>query len=238
MTKMKWPGWPEPPFLRTALALLAALVLACPAAAQDVLAGPARVLDGDTVEVQGQRIRLHGIDAPESAQTCTDGAGRSYRCGRAATNALASLIGGGSVACRVLDRDRYGRLIAVCYRNQVDLNGSMVAAGHALAYRQYGTAYVSHENAARARRLGVWQGRFDAPWDWRRAKGAGTSRAPVPRQGSGCAIKGNVSSSGERIYHVPGQSFYDRTRISEAKGERWFCSEAEARAAGWRRSRR
>lgn len=221
-----------------ALAVLAALALAGPATAQDVLTGPARVLDGDTVEIEGQRVRLHGIDAPESAQSCMDGAGRPYRCGELATKALAVLIGRDPVACRILDRDRYGRLIAVCYRNQVDLNGSMVAAGHALAYRQYGTAYAGHEKAARARRLGVWQGRFEAPWDWRRSKGAGTSRAPAPRQGSGCAIKGNVSSSGDRIYHLPGQALYDRTRISEAKGERWFCSEAEARAAGWRRSQR
>ena len=156
------------PRLSPALALLAALSLACPAAAQDVLTGPARVIDGDTVEVQGQRIRLHGIDAPESAQTCMDGAGRSYRCGRAATDALAGLIDRSPVACRVLDRDRYGRLIAACHRNRVDLNGSMVATGHALAYRRFSSDYVDHENAARARRLGVWQGRFVAPWDWRK----------------------------------------------------------------------
>ena len=231
------------PSPRPALGLAAVLVIALSgtlfaAFAQDVLTGRARVLDGDTVEIKGQRVRLHGIDAPESAQKCMDGAGRPYRCGEVATKALAALIGRGPVACRILDRGRYGRLIAVCYRNQVDLNASMVAAGHALAYRQYGTPYVPYENAARARRLGVWQGRFETPWDWRRSKGVGTSRAPAPRQGSDCAIKGNVSSSGERIYHVPGQTFYDRTRISEAKGERWFCSEAEARAAGWRRARR
>ena len=231
------------PLPRPALDLAAVLVLALSgtlsaAFAQDVLTGPARVIDGDTVEIKGQRIRLHGIDAPESAQTCMDGAGRPYRRGELATKALAALIGRGPVACRILDRGRYGRLIAVCYRNQVDLNASMAAAGHALAYRQYGTPYAGHERAARARRLGVWQGRFEAPWDWRRSKGAGTSRAPAPRQSTDCAIKGNVSSSGERIYHVPGQALYDRTRISEAKGERWFCSEAEARAAGWRRARR
>ncbi len=234
------------PRLSPALAFLAAVALTVPATAQDVLAGPARVIDGDTIEVRGQRLRLHGIDAPESAQSCTDSAGRSYRCGRAATNALAGLIGGGPVACRILDRGRYGRLIAVCYRNSVDLNGAMVSMGHALAYRQYGTPYVAHENAARARRLGVWQGNFAAPWDWRRSQGAAASRShgaatprsTAPRQDSDCTIKGNVSSSGDRIYHLPGQALYDRTRISEAKGERWFCSEAEARAAGWRRSRR
>ena len=224
--------------LLPAFALLAASAAFSPAAAQDVLAGPARVLDGDTIEIHGKRVRLHGIDAPESAQSCIDGADRPYRCGELATKALSALIGRGPVACQVLDRDRYGRLIAVCYRNQVDLNGSMVASGNALAYQQYGTAYAGHEKAARTRRLGVWQGRFEAPWNWRRSKAAGTSRAPAPRQSSDCAIKGNVSSSGERIYHLPGQAFYDRTRISEAKGERWFCSEAEARAAGWRRSRR
>ena len=221
-----------------ALALLAALVPAFASAAQTVLTGSARVLDGDTVEVQGQRIRLHGIDAPESAQTCMDGAGRTYRCGQIATKALATLIGRGPVACRVRNRGRHGRLIAVCYRNQVDLNGSMVASGNALAYRQYGTPYAGHEKAARARRLGVWQGRFEAPWDWRRSEGAGISRSPAPRQSSDCTIKGNVSSSGDRIYHLPGQALYERTRISEVNGERWFCSEAEARAAGWRRSRR
>jgi len=59
----------------------------------------------------------------------------------------------------------------------------------------------------------------------------------VPR-GAACIIKGNISDRGERIYHMPGGEFYDRTRISLAKGERWFCSEADARAAGWRRSKR
>ncbi len=152
--------------LLPAVALLAASAAFGPAAAQNVLAGPARVLDGDTVEIQGERIRLHGIDAPESKQTCLDAAGRSYRCGRVAGTALASRLGRGSVSCRILDRGRYGRLIAVCFKDGADVNAWMVSEGHALAY--YGNDYVAHERTARARRIGVWQGRFVSPWDWRK----------------------------------------------------------------------
>lgn len=155
--------------LSPALALVAALSLAGTAVGQDVVSGRARVIDGDTVEILGLRIRMHGIDAPESAQTCTDSAGRSYGCGQVATNALASMVGRSFVACRVRDIDRYGRLIAVCYRGDTDLNAWMVRAGHAMAYRRYSEDYAGHEDAARARGAGIWQGRFVAPWDWRRA---------------------------------------------------------------------
>ena len=159
------------PRLSPALVLAAFLAVSwTPSAgtAQDVVSGPARVIDGDTVEILGLRIRMHGIDAPESAQRCLDAAGRSYSCGLVATNALASMAGRSSVACRVLDVDRYGRLIGICFRGETDLNAWMVRDGHAMAYRRYSGDYVGHEDAARARRVGIWQGRFVAPWDWRR----------------------------------------------------------------------
>ena len=159
------------PRLSPARVLVAVLALSgTPSAgiAQDVVSGPARVIDGDTVEVLGLRIRMHGIDAPESAQRCLDASGRSYGCGRVATTALASMTGRSTVECRVLDMDRYGRLIGVCYRGDVNLNAWMVRDGHAMAYRRYSGDYVAHEDAARTDRIGIWQGRFVAPWDWRR----------------------------------------------------------------------
>ena len=210
----------------------------------DSIAGRASVIDGDTLEIQGTRIRLHGIDAPEKGQSCTV-RGRRSRCGRLATRALADRIGGRSITCEPKDRDRYNRVVAVCRSGGDDLNAWMVAEGWAVAYRRYSTDYVPQEERASGSKRGVWQGEFIAPWDWRRgkrldsmtARRTQTKRAKV-RQPTACRIKGNISRGGKRIYHVPGDQYYDRTRINTAKGERWFCSKAEARTAGWRRSRR
>ena len=200
------------------------------------LSGSARVIDGDTLEVRGTRIRLHGIDAPESAQGCRAG-GRRWPCGREATRALSGRIGGRTVACEERDRDRYGRTVAVCRIGGEDVNAWMVAAGWAFAYRRYSRSYVAAETAAKGARRGVWRGEVVAPWDWRKGKRlAGAARAA---EGKGrCAIKGNIGKGGTRIYHVPGGRYYAKTRIDTSRGERWFCTEAEARAAGWRKSRR
>ncbi|TIT01688.1 MAG: hypothetical protein E5W72_00205 [Mesorhizobium sp.] len=98
-------------------------------------------------------------------------------------------------------------------------------------------------NPVVAAHRGVWQGRFDQPWDWRDANADKVETVSEQSTGfgllgSGCNIKGNISAEGERIYHVPGQKFYADTKIAEAKGEKWFCSEAEARTAGWRKAKR
>ncbi len=84
--------------------------------------------------------------------------------------------------------------------------------------------------------MGLWRGEFLPPWEWRKRQRASAAPSRPP---AGCAIKGNIArDDGERIYHVPGQRYYGRTRINPEQGERWFCSEAEARAVGWRRALR
>ena len=213
------------------------------------VAGRARVIDGDTIEVGSVRIRLFGLDAPESAQRCLAGS-RHWPCGEQATRALVGRIDGRSVACEERDRDRYGRVVAVCRYGGQDVNAWMVREGWAMAYRRYSSAYVGEEAAAKAAKRGLWRGKFVPPWDWRRGdrlKSASRDRVKATRDAprvaardrGGCNIKGNIShNSGKRIYHMPGDRDYERTRISTSRGERYFCSEAEARAAGWRRAGR
>ncbi len=230
--------------LRRVLIVLSSIVLLslAPAASAADLIGQASIIDGDTIEIHGQRIRLFGIDAPEHDQLCEAG-GNQYRCGQQASFALADQIGKQAVDCAPRDVDQYGRVVAVCSAAGEDLNAWMVRQGWALAYRHYSTAYVPDEDAARLAGDGIWRGTFDAPWDWRQGKRQGAaqvqSQAPVSSAAvvGQCVIKGNISSKGERIYHVPGGPYYDATVIDTAKGERWFCTEAEAVAAGWRKSK-
>ena len=150
------------------ISFVAVLVfLALPAHAD--VTGKARVIDGDTIEIAGERVRFHGIDAPEARQTCTAG-GTEWACGREATFALARFIEFHWITCKGEKRDRYGRVIAVCYAGFYDLNAKMVREGWALAYRRYSTDYVDEEDEARHARAGMWRGEFVPPWEWRRGK--------------------------------------------------------------------
>ena len=153
--------------------ILAALLLLVPSVAVADITGKPRVIDGDTIEIAGERIRLRGIDAPESKQNCIDGDGKEWRCGQDATFALANMIGNHWITCKGDERDRYGRLIAVCYVGPLNINEQMVTDGWALAYRKYSTDYVKVETFAKARREGIWQTEFVPPWEWRRGKHAG-----------------------------------------------------------------
>ena len=130
-----------------------------------------RIVDADTLEMAGQRVRLQGIDAPESAQTCRQATGHRYRCGDRATEALRTRIGTGAITCTIEGRDRYNRALSTCYTaDRTNLNAWLVRQGHALAYRRYSTKYVSQEDQARASRAGIWAGEFVPPWDWRQGK--------------------------------------------------------------------
>lgn len=188
-----------------------------------------RVIDGDTFVLDGQTIRINGIDAPEEGQTCRRANGRTWACGVEATGALKALVHGKAVRCRHLEFDAYGRSIADCTAGGTNIAEAMVRAGLAWAYVKFTGLYEEAEAHARQAGLGIWDGDNQPAWDFR--ADAWTATAQVAPEG--CPIKGNISKNG-RIYHAPWSRHYKRTRINLAKGERWFCTEAEAIAAGWR----
>lgn len=152
--------------------------------------GVASVTDGDTLEIQGTKIRLFGVDAPESTQTCTRNR-KTYPCGREAANALAGFLGQQTVRCRRKDTDRYGRLVAVCHVGNTDVNGWLVQSGYALAYREYGTDYVPQETAARKAKRGIHAGTFVNPADYRKGKttpSIPTTSTPAKSPYPSCAV--------------------------------------------------
>lgn len=228
------------------IVLLLAIAGASPVAAQDdgpavaatdtamPIRGTATVLDGDTVAINGQRIRLFGIDAFEADQRC--GNDSQTPCGGRATEALRQMIGSSELICTNRGTDRYSRVLSVCRVGATDVNAAMVQQGWATAYRRYSNDYVFDEDQAKLARAGAWSGTFAMPWDYRaggRNQIAVAQRTPDPAPATGCQIKGNINSKGEKIYHVPGDNSYSRT-----KPEAMFCSEDEAVRAGFRRAHR
>jgi endonuclease YncB( thermonuclease family) len=133
----------------------------------DCLTGPAKVIDGDTVVVAEQLVRLHGIDAPELDKTFR-WRGQQLVCGTMSLAALEALIAGVEVRCQIIERDRHGRLVAKVYSpNGVDIGRRLVSAGWAVAYRRYSKDYVAAEDEARKAKRGMWRGTFVRPWEWR-----------------------------------------------------------------------
>lgn len=207
---------------------------AVPTAAQ-VVSGVVRVIDGDTFDVAGTRIRLHGVDALEAAQTCETEGGQPWACGDWTTRQVRDLYQGAQARCEALDRDRYDRIVARCFVGGADVGQVLVQEGLAFAYRKYAMDYDLDEKAAFVPERGIHGFKTVSPARYRVTRRS----QPEPARAEGsCQIKGNISAKGTRIYHMPGQEFYSRTRINTRTGERWFCSEAEARGAGWRRARR
>jgi endonuclease YncB( thermonuclease family) len=166
------PQYVPPPWSSRALVPLVAGVLLIiwvgtpPGLPSGPIVGESRVVDGDTLDVGGRRIRLVGIDAPERTQQCRDAAGQSSPCGELARKLLTDLVGRGEVTCLPIELDRYSRVIASCEHAGADLGEVMVTAGHAVSDGRYGDA----EYDARAATRGIWAGTFELPADWRDAR--------------------------------------------------------------------
>lgn len=222
-----------------ALALFVGVFVLPASAGGQVMSGTATAVDGDSLVVDGQKVRLFGIDAPEFTQTCTRD-GETWECGKAAKEQLSALVSGAHVECRQLATDGFGRAVSTCVAGSEDVNRTMVEHGWAVAYREFSTDYVGAEQQAKRNGQGIWGGSFELPSDFRSSQQpkqpmAGTRTAPprraAPARFSGCVIKGNRNRRGEWIYHLPGMPYYEATRPEEI-----FCTEADAQAAGYRRA--
>ena len=140
------------------------------------ISGFAKVVDGDTIKMNSKKIRLYGIDAPEKKQKCKKtyltisfmSFTKDYMCGEVSTQKLIKKINKQKLNCNILDVDRYKRLIGECFKRNINLNSWMVSNGYAVAYRKYSKKYVTDEINAKNNKLGIWQGKFEMPWDYRR----------------------------------------------------------------------
>jgi endonuclease YncB( thermonuclease family) len=219
---------------------LAALGVASPLSAASFY-GLAQSIDGDSLRVGDREVRLFGIDAPEFDQSCKR-SGQDWSCGQDAAERLSQLVTGKDVRCVEMGTDQYHRTLARCTVGAIEINRTMVATGYAVAFRRYSMDYVSAEDSAKASKRGLWAGSFQMPWQYRgetnpapRSVPPSNRRGPAivrPPSSGACNIKGNRNRRGEWIYHVPGRPGYAETRA-----EQMFCTEAEAQAAGYRKSR-
>ena len=176
--------------------ILVLALLALPLTAAADISGKPTIIDGDSIAIAGQEVRLFGVDAPERDQVCRDARGE-WRCGFEATNALAFFIARNWVTCQERDIDQYGRTVAVCYAGGIggpDIGEHMVREGWALAYREYSGDYVPAEDEARANRRGIWRGDFVPPWDWRRGK-----RLPEPTTSASPPLSPDEASSSSEM---------------------------------------
>ncbi len=193
------------------------------------LQGRAEAVSGDLLRVAGTTVRLAGIEAPERQQSCGTGSKR-YRCGAAAQAALGKLVNGRTLSCTIGGADSAGRPLATCSRGELDINGELVRQGQVFAGSGLFASYSGLERQARDAKSGIWAaGDAERPSEFR-AKAWEEAKRRAP---DGCPIKGLVTG-GERVYVLPGSPDYERGRIQKARGERWFCSEREAEAAGFK----
>lgn len=193
--------------------------------------GRAVALAGDRVRLAGQVIRLSGIELPEAGQLCGKAGSRQVRCAGAVAATLSRVIGNAPVSCTLEGQDSAGVALGRCLSGEREINGELVRLGFAFAERGLiSSRYGSQEDQAKAARLGIWSaGESMRPAEWRdKLWEEAKKKAP-----EGCPIKGTVSG-GAKIYLLPWSPDYARGRVQAGRGERWFCSESEAEAAGWK----
>ncbi|MFN3622702.1 MAG: hypothetical protein ACK4TP_01435 [Hyphomicrobium sp.] len=189
--------------------------------------GRGTAITGDTLRVGKTFVRLDGIEAPLPDQTCDDASGRKWTCGEAARQALARALRSGRVAC---DLSGDGELRAGnCRVNDTDVAAELVRGGHVFAATGLFAPYGMEENEARADKSGLWTGEAFRPSEYRDRKWEDAKRAAP----DGCPIKGSVRG-GRRLYVLPWARGYDEVRVTKSRGERWFCSEADALEAGFK----
>ena len=143
-----------------------------------IISGIAKVTDGDTIRIEGKKIRFFGIDAPEKKQQCKKpwlsvsfiSFSKDYPCGQISTDKLKKKINNELLICKWTNKDKYKRYIAECFKDETNINAWMVRNGYAVAYRKYSKKFVSQEIFAKKEKLGLWAGNFDMPWNWRKNK--------------------------------------------------------------------
>lgn len=193
------------------------------------LEGRATAISGDTLRVAGTLVMLDGIEAPEAGQSCQR-QDRKWRCGAAAKDALASLVRGRHISCEIVHEDETKKR-ARCYARNTDIAEALVRNGHVFADGGFLSRYAGFESDAQSEKLGLWAGNAERPQDYRDKRWEEAKRAAP----EGCPIKGRIQS-GTRTYLLPWSPSYDSVRLRTSRGERWFCSESEAQAAGWSRA--
>jgi endonuclease YncB( thermonuclease family) len=196
--------------------------------------GRASAVGGDVLKVGNTLVRLSGIEVPMAGQRCTGPGKRTWRCAEAASEGLAKAVRGRVVRCDVRGTDEAGRVLGRCTAGSEDIAERLVREGSVFAAGSLFARYGSAESEARAQKAGLWRSsEVERPADYR-AKLWETARKAAPE---GCPIKGQVTSE-RRTYVLPWSPDYDRVKVRTTRGERWFCSESEAAAAGFKLAER
>jgi endonuclease YncB( thermonuclease family) len=188
-----------------------------------------QAVTGDTLKIEGQLVRLSGVEAPDLQQVCTRGAAKRWKCGEAAKAAMERLVRGKTVTCTLSGSEGAGRALATCVADGRDVAADLLKDGHIFSSSGYFGAYASLEAEAKRGKVGLWAGDAERPADYRsRLWEAAAKVAP-----EGCPIKGRVSS-GSKTFVMPWDSNYASATVRPTRGDRWFCNEKDAMSAGFK----